>query len=297
MDFSNPNVEVVKKDEPNKESNLETNLETNELSVEEIDKWMDESINLDSQFCCLITGTDGTGKSGLALSYLTDEDIKNDICCIIVDLDDGNKPLISMNHKEKCDKYNKEWQKVYRVVNPQMHKIVNGNIEIDYQRTIAKIRGVINWARAKQKEYKIKFIIFDGLSKALKYCEYFMRMEKSIMPDGGIATRFWLIRNKMFLETLDLIKALPMSKFFIGHENFVLKTDGENSSVIEITNAMMHQKIHCKRENDFKGIKFVARIDKSKYKVVEEGKEYIICEVKEGKASEWKGYEVLKNLL
>ena len=293
MDFSKP-VEVGEKKEVDDKSKVD---EANELSVEEIDKWMSESIELDGQFCCLLTGVDGSCKSGSILSFLTNEDIKEGKSCVVIDLDDGNKPLIEKYHKKRCDKYNKEWQEVYRVVNPQMHKLVNGNIEIDYQRTIAKIRGVINWARAKQKEYKIKFIVFDGLSKALKYCEHFMRMEKSIMPDGGISTRFWLIRNKMFLETLDLIKALPMSKFFIGHENFVLKTDGENSSVIETTNAMMHQKIYCKRENDFKGTKFIARIDKSKYNITEEGKEYVICTVKDGEASEWKGYEVFKNLL
>ena len=188
MDFGKPNVEVGKGKE-------KINNRPNELSVAEIDKWMKESIELDDNLCCLLYGADGSAKSGVALSYLTDEDIKNGMSCVVIDLDDGNRPLIKMYHKKRCEKYNKNWQDVFRVMNPQANKMVEDDIVPDYKRTIARIRGIINWTRAKQKEYNIKFIVFDGLSKALKYAEYFMRMEKNVDADGGIQTRFWLIRK------------------------------------------------------------------------------------------------------
>ena len=44
---------------------------------------------------------DSTGKTGLALSSLTDKDVKDGKSIVVVDLDSGNLPLILEHHRDK----------------------------------------------------------------------------------------------------------------------------------------------------------------------------------------------------
>jgi hypothetical protein len=246
---------------------------------EEIKKWTEESTEETSKICALIYGQDGTGKSGIALDFLTEEDIKKGNKVLVIDLDGGSRPLKETYHLNKG--------KNLIVLNPLCTFEAETGTEIDYLRTFGKIRAIIRYVRDNYKKEKIKAIIFDGLSTALTYAEQQMRVERHLDPDGGVQTRFWMLRNKLFLETLEQIKVLPIAKIFIGHENFISSEDPtkKTSSVIMKTSAMMFQKIKCQRINNPNSIEFIATIDKSKYSVKSEGQRIVFCEVNKAEKS------------
>ncbi len=202
-----------------------------QYSDAEVEKWLFEKEDHTNLMCCLIVGKDGTGKSGIAFDYLTDEDVREGRKILIIDLDSGNIPLLNQYHASKKENF--------IVKNPLVESFTEDDVYIDYHKTFARMRSVVKWTRNNYKKHKIKAIVFDGLSTALKHAEYQMRLDKNIDADGGVSTRYWLIRNKLFLELLEQIKSLPISKFFIAHEDFILKVGEDNSSLKEKTNAMV----------------------------------------------------------
>lgn len=289
-------------DEPKKEIQTTTDKKIPEektgFNLEEIKQYWLEDNELKEKLVCLLYGKDGTAKSGIALDYITDEDIKNGRRCMVIDLDGGNVPLILRQHKERCEKFGRKVQDVFLVRNPVVLDDDTG--DVDYKATFNNIKEAIYLAKHKHKELELKFIVYDGLSTALKYAEYQMRVEKHIQVDGGVQLLYWLRRNKIFKEILDQIKSLPVSSFFIAHEDFVLKELDDNSSIKEATNAMMHQKIKCTRtDNKVKNkVEFKAVIDKSKYSPESEGANFIILEVdKEEKKIIWNTKDLFKSLI
>jgi len=242
------------------------------LQLEKIEKWMFSSNESENKYVCMILGKDGTGKSPLALAYLTDEDIKTGKRAVIVDLDGGNLPLIYQYHKERCKRLGRKVEDVFIVKNPLSEFIEDNEIKIDYKETFNKIRGIVMVVKNKWKEHNIKYIVFDGLSTALKHAEQQMRISKNVDESGGVQMRYWLIRNKIFIETLEMIKSLPISSFFVAHDDFIAKKGEELSSVKIKSQAMMHQKIVCKKLLSKNEVKFIAEVTKSKYNIKKEGK-------------------------
>jgi len=242
-----------------------------------------------SKICCLLYGKDGTGKSGIAFDYLTEEDIKAGYKLWIIDLDGGSIPLLTAYHSSKRD--------CITVIDPLELKHSKTGTEIDYLMTFAKVKAIVRYVRDHHIEQKIKGIVFDGLTTALDYAEQQMRLDKNIDVDGGVQLRYWLNRNKLFLETLEQIRCMPIAKFFIGHENFIMKA-GQNSAVIEKTNAMMIQKIRCVRNDNLSDVKFNAIIDKSKYNISSEGANIEFGTVsKSSKEFNWNTDEIFKMLI
>ena len=267
-------------------------------ALADVEKWMFSSDEPESKFVCLIMGKDGTGKSPLALSYLTDEDIKAGKRIVVVDLDGGNMPLIYQYHKERCERLGRKVDDVFIIKNPLTEFIDDGQIRIDYQATFNKIRGMVMITKNKWQEHNIKAIVFDGLSTALKHAEAQMRIEKNVDETGGIQMRFWLIRNKIFIETLEIIKSLPISSFFIAHDDFIAKIGEEQSALKIKTQAMMHQKIVCSKTIDVSSVNFVAKVTKSKYNILKEGKEITFGKVnKEDNTYTWTPEIVFEGLI
>lgn len=259
-------------------------------------KWMEHN-ELKEKKVMLLYGEDGTGKSGIALDSLTDEDIKAGKRMMVIDLDGGNVPLIISQHKERCEALGRDVQDCYLVKNPIVMDGEDGNI--DYKATFNNIKEAVYLAKHAWEELNLSAIVYDGLSMALKYAEYQMRLERHIADDGGVQTRYWLVRNKIFKEILDQIKSLPISSFFIAHEDFVLKQLEDNSKIKEKTNAMMHQKLHCTRENRKKDNKtiFKATVHKSKYNPRIEGKEFVFLEVDtENEEASWDTSEIYEKV-
>lgn len=288
----------------NNTSPVNTTKKTVGLNLDDIKKkWLGKNI-LTEKLCCLIVAPDGAGKSGIALDYLTDEDIKNGKRALIIDLDGGCDSLLLSHHKERCNKLGKDLNDVFILKNP-LEEDLNG--EIDYKATFNNIREGVFLAKHAYQELNLKCVIFDGLSTALKHAEQQMRLDKNIDADGGVMLRYWLVRNKIFIELLEQLKSIPISSFFIAHEDFILKTKDEllksgekNSAVKEKTNALCHQKVFCKRIDDKvnKQIRFKATVMKSKYKAESEGAEIEFLVVdKEKKTYKWDTKELYNILM
>ena len=186
--------------------------EENFLSVNKIEQWLMQPVDLSEHYCCLIYGNEGAGKTGLALDILTEQDIKEGKKVLVIDLDGGNLPLISRYHKKNTTNF--------IVKNPMIHpramKIEGDDIQFDYSIILSLIKGIVNVVSLHYKELQIKAVVFDGLSTFLKVCENIMRMEKHLTPDGGVNNLYWKIRSKHFLETILAIKSLPVNKLFIA---------------------------------------------------------------------------------
>ncbi len=240
-----------------------------------------------SKVCCLVYGEDGTGKSGLVFDYLTEEDIKAGNKMVIIDLDGGSQPLLERYHKDKEDS-------IY-ILDPLVTKETTTGTEIDYKKTFAKIRAIIRFVKNNYAKEKIKAVVFDGLSTALKFAEGQMRIEKNIAPDGGVQMGFWKRRNKLISETLTQLKTIPIAKFLIGHTNFIMDKDKDVSAIVVETNAMMLQKIRCSRNDNPSEVEFSGVVDKNKYEVTTEGKRFVFCTVSKGedRKCEWDTKEVL----
>ena len=262
----------------------------NILSSAEIEKWLFEPNDMTANYCCMIYGADGTGKTGIALDFLNDADAKAGKKIIVIDLDGGNLPLIAKYHKDKINNI--------IVKNPLELKIANGDITTDYKLTLARIKAVVNWVAENYRKHKIKAVVFDGLSTALKFAENQMRVEKHLTVEGGVNMAYWKIREKLFLDIISAIKSLPLSKFFIAHEDFIKREDDDKFAAVKAkTNAEMHQKIRCIRD-DATNVKFKAIIDKSKFKVGSEGKVIEFCIVdKETEKAKWNTNEIFKALI
>lgn len=218
-----------------------------------------------SNVCCLIYGKDGTAKSGLALDYL--KLLKDGEKMVYIDLDGGALPLFRLHFKEKL--------KDIKYMNPVVISEETG--EFDYIHTFKNIRAMIMNAKALQKQEQIKVIVFDGLSTALELAEKQMRIEKNLTPDGGVQLMYWKIRNKLFLEALELMKSIPIARIYIAHEDFIV--DKESSSVKQKTNQMMFQKVLMKRVIDFDKVNFTSTLHKSKYDIHLEDATYTIATV------------------
>jgi len=253
----------------------------------DVKSWFDAGAKSTSKVCCMVYGDDGTGKTGVVFDYLTAEDAKAGFKLVSIDLDGGGMPLKTTYHKDKGANL--------VVLDPLVTMETDEGTEIDYKNTFARIRAIVRYIRNNYAKEKIKAVVFDGLSTALSYAEQQMRLDKHIAVDGGVQTRYWLMRNKLFLETLEQIKSIPIAKFFIAHRNFIMSTD--SSSVVSKTNAMMIQKIRCERKDTPTSVVFTATIDKSKYNVNDEGAKFDFCEVnKSERKHKWKTIEVFKAL-
>ena len=271
------------------------------FSLAKTEKWLLDKQIYQNKYVCLILGKDGSGKTPLALSYLADEDIKNGSKVVVLDMDGGCQPLIRKYHEDRCKKFGREVGDVFLVKDPFTEKVSDEGVVPDYLTTFNKIKGVVKLLKddSWRQKQKIKYVILDGLSALLKYCENQMRLEKSLDQDGGVQLRYWLRRNQLFLEITDAIKNLPISSFMIAHEDFILKTTGENSSVKEKINASVHQKILATKESlGFdKKVVFKATVLKSKYNIKLEGKEIVFGEVQQSGDFEFNPQQVLEGLI
>jgi len=245
--------------------------------------------------CTMFYGEDNTAKTGLALEVLTEEDIEAGRKIVVIDLDLGLMPLLTEYHREKVASGN---------IIPATDVIKwtensKGKPVVDYEATLDTIYAIAVSVLENYKEQNIKAIIFDGGSKFLKYSEQQMRVEKAISPDGGVSQRYWIIRNKLFLEGLEFFKMLPVHKVFIFHDDFVpqQQVDKKISAVKLQTNQMMSQKVLCERIDTGSAVNFRTTIHKYKGDITKEGKSVVFATVnKEEGEYVWEPQKILKEL-
>lgn len=229
-------------------------------------------------FTMLVLGPDGTGKSGIVLDYLSNQEKPS----LILDLDGGCGPLITSYYKDN--------PKVI-VINPTQN---DERGDIDYDKTLSFILGVIRYLKHNENYKKYAGVVLDGISSFLTATEYLMKIDHNIAIDGTVKYRYWMNRNKKFLETCELIKSIPvMDKFYIAHEDFI--TDDDSAKVKLKLNRLIHQRIICRKIVDGDDILFKAKIDKSKYDLRLEGKEYKFAKVS-GEIAKWNCGKIFKGL-
>lgn len=263
-------------EKPRKEENKK---QESRISDDQIKTWLLKKNTYFDKKVCMVLGEDGSGKTGLVLHNIATELMKEenkDKIAVVIDLDNGAANLLKHYPEDIRN----------RLFVKDVLEIINDGegVELDYVATMTMIRAAANYVSNHYKKEKIHAFVFDGLSTLLKHAERQMRLDKNIDVDGGVQLKYWLKRNKDFEDTLEIIKKIPIDSYFIGHEDFILT---EDSASIKIkTNAMMFQKIHCKRlpQNDG-GVKHIATIMKSKNNPIKENEKHTFMQVKEGKVA------------
>lgn len=267
----------------------EDNRETIEKAFDEkeIEEFLFNDDGYKSKVCALLYGKDGTGKSGIVLDAA--KQLKDDEKMVIIDLDGGCEPIALTHHS---DEYKN--RKII-IKNPIVATVTDKDVEIDYQQTMNNIKKVLYYLKNNIEKHKVRIIVLDGLSTLLKYCEYQTRSDKHIAADGGMQLRYWINRMRFFLTIMEVAKSLPCDRYFIAHEDFIINTGEEKSSVVIKTNQMMFQKIKCTTETAMDGKVFKAIIDKNKANTASEGQEFKFLSVKD-KKYKWDTKEIFEVL-
>lgn len=271
-----------------------------------IEKWLFNNEFFGSKVCCGIYGFDGTAKTGIALDCRSPEEIEKKMKVIIIDLDGGAKPLKAIYH-------NNDENIIIR--NPTIRgKDSAGMTTIDYEMTFERIRSTVDYLQRNMEKLNLKAIIFDGVDKFLKICEYSMRedvgekVKKEVGVEDGVDYRYWKIRNQKYLDIIEQIKMLDCDRYFITHLKTVDKVTG-NLKTTELqpdwekhTSDMLFQKIKCWRdekvEDGNKVVYIKAKIEKSKTNIKLEGKEFVIAKITQkpkSSESEWYGMKFENN--
>lgn len=230
--------------------------------------------------CALFCGEDGSGKSGLALSYLTKEDVDAGDKIVVVDMDSGNLPLISAYH---MDDYLKGAIIHY---DPLRWTEKDGRRSApDYDATIQEVTNVGMTLQKTCKKNQVKLVILDGLSELLKAAEMKMRDENGLddIKNTSFDFKYYKERRKTFGDTLKLYKALPVDKIFISHSEFILpknpNPEKPPSAVKVDANAMAFQRVRFRAEESSRGNeKYYALIDKNKSNMSSVGEEICFAE-------------------
>lgn len=252
------------------------------FSMKEIEKLVEDSKTqeIKATMNCLVIGSDGSGKSGIVLDYCNGLTKPT----LVIDLDGGCLPLVYQYYKGS-----KKF-----LIPPILETMVTPDgIDIDYIKTMAKIKGLIKYGIEHQTEYSA--IVLDGLSTLLKFAEYQSRIEKNIAIDGGMQMRYWIVRAKVFTEIVEIMKSAQfVDRFYIAHEDLVATKD--SAAVKQKLNAMVHQRIVCRKEDNLGVVKFIAKIDKSKYNLALEGKDFTFATVS-GDKTTWDVGKIFEHLL
>jgi hypothetical protein len=267
-----------------RERNIEVPDEERKSIFEEVEQELIQKptyVPPEAPMKALFYGADGTGKSGTALSLLDEIDKEKGEKIVLVDLDAGNFPSILAYHREAYENGNlilfdpTRWKEI--------EETDEKDVVLDYKTTMMRIKAVGIWVKDNYQKHKIRGVIVDGLSTLLKHAEYQMRIEKNIDVTGGVALKYWINRNKMFLEMIGLYKSIPLDTIYIGHEDFASSptADGKQATkIMKNTNDMMFQKVHFRTKETPDGkVQFIAKIDKSKQNILNKGREVIFAEV------------------
>lgn len=266
----------------------ETKQKSQFVSDEELEQWLFKANEHFDKKVCMVLGEDGTGKTGLVLNHIANELSKEENkhkYAVVLDLDNGASNLLKH--------YDEDVQRRILIKDILMVTNTEEGIDLDYEQTMNWIRSVSNYVSRNYEAKNIHAFVFDGLSTLLKHAERQMRLDKNIDVDGGVQLKYWLKRNKDFENTLEIIKKIPVDSYFIGHEDFIITQ--ESASIKIKTNAMMFQKIHCKRIPQDEGVKHTATVMKSKNNPLKENQVYTFMQVKDGNVA-FNGEKVFKEL-
>lgn len=221
---------------------------------------------------CLFWGGDGTGKSGVALTLLDMINLEEGEKILVIDLDIGNMPASLSYHRKAYENGNLILWNPLEMKEEELAG--ERDFVTDYKLTMARVKAGAIWAKDNFEELKIRAVVLDGLSTLLKHSEWQMRLEKNLDVSGGVTQRYWVTRNKSFLEMLQLYKSIPLDVIFIGNSEFgVDVNDKEASKIYRNVNDLVFQKVSFKVEETVDGqVEFWGKIEKSKQNIKNRGR-------------------------
>lgn len=247
------------------------------FSDEKIKNWLFDDIEKSSSnVCCALYGHDGTAKSGIAMDCRTAKEKEEGMRVVIFDLDGGCAPLKVIYHDN---------DKNIIIKNPLVRDEYK---KVDYEATFAKLKAALDYIERNLTKMNIKAIVFDGLDKFLKICEYSMRETVNKTVVDGVDFRYWKIRSQKYHDVIEQIKLMDVDRYFITHlkKSYEEGDDNYYPDWEKKTPDMMFQKVRCYRETKtIDGEKIVylkAEIEKCKTNLALEGDIYTIAEIKKG---------------
>lgn len=239
----------------------------------------DQIVPKEAPIKALFYGGDGVGKSGTALELLDMINIEEGECVLMVDLEAGNLPSIAAYHQDRL-------KDLILWPDPVTYKEIQRpdgtpEIVVDYLETMSQIKAAALWAMKNKEKENIKAIVVDGLSTLLKFAEWQMKIDKNVDAGGGVAQRYWVIRNQAFIEMIQIYKTVPLDTIFVGNINFEIDpNDKDVSKIYRDVNDLVFQKVKFTVEETPDGlIQFWAKIEKSKQNIKSRGKRIKYAEV------------------
>jgi len=223
--------------------------------------------------------------SGVCMDCRTEEEIEQGKKVVVFDLDGSAGPL---KHKYFDDDEN------IVIFDPM---VLDDQGDIDYVSMYNKMMMMTKYLLENQYELDLKAVIFDGLDKLLKCCEFVMKFEDlKINPDARVGQQWdWGRRNRRYYQLLELVKKLDCDRFFITHYKDKKNWSAGSTEVVgkeidwhDQTGGMMFQKIEMSRRNVDGKSEFVATVEKAKGALHLEDSEYTVAEVR-NKDAEWYG--------
>lgn len=245
----------------------------------------------------LILGKEGSGKSGIVMSYLA----KNKKRAMIIDLDGGmGKNLV---HYPGAEEF-------IHVENPLVLDLDSeGKRKINYVKTFETIKEIIAFVDEFRDEYDA--LVLDGISTLYEFASKQVKIDKHIQPDGEVNFKFWQIRNDYFAGVIETTRAIDgIDQIFIGHDDMILVPGQERvvtkggavimiqktSKSIQKLHRMVDQKVWVEKSKDKAGrVLYTGTYEKARpFLHLEEEK--VIFAKKDGKKVEWTGEKVLNQL-
>lgn len=189
-------------------NNTTMEKKNSEFTDKEIEKELANIPTSKNTFCCSVFGDESSGKTGVVMDYCATLPKQT----LFIDIDLCCKPIKDNFHKD-----NK------KILVPNMFKGVTSNIKnkevFNPDLLISRVNSFIRYV--DNNSDKFSAIVFDGLSPYLTCCEKTMKMENNMTIEGGVTLNYWRRRDELFTETINLMKSIPIHKFFIGHEDFI----------------------------------------------------------------------------
>jgi hypothetical protein len=240
------------------------------FSDDKIQQWLFGNMEKSSSnVCAAFYGFDGTAKSGIALDCRSQKEREEGYKVIVFDLDGGCAPLKVIYHNNDPN---------IVIKNPLVRDALKN---IDYEMTFGKLKASLDYIERNIETLKIKAIVFDGIDRFLKICEYSMREEIGKDITEGVNYLYWKMRNQKYNDVMEQIKLMDVDRYFITH----IKKDDQGESFPDWekkTSDIVFQKVRCFRESSVEnGDKIVylkAEIEKCKTNLLLEGKVYTVSE-------------------
>ncbi len=246
----------------------------------------------ESGIVAVLTGMEGTCKSGIAMACRAQSQVDEGDLLFIVDLDNANKPLWKAHHDK---------DPAIRVRNPAVWEeaIVGGSkkLQINYDETIKTINKMMfGIKKLELAGHNIAGVIFDGLDTLQDDAEMTMRAQNELDIDEGVQYQFWRVRNKLFRDCIAACKSLKCSKYFITHNKVYRtykKVKNDRGKWVDVVDKQwvdghwdkktpdeMWQKVYCRRIDFESGRRiYVAKVDKFKGYPEYENREYLVLDI------------------